>query len=118
MKLSALALSSRPGVENCGQIDEAGGDRDIGDVRYPELVGTVDEQIAGAIRKDRAIVIAVGRSHITASAAKARRTISQEIESMLLDSFEYDKLIREWFSSNDNFSLFRVITEQIGVIES
>src|ERR1700679_3759284 len=53
--------ATRPGVENRSQIDEASGDRDIGDVRYPELVGTVDEQIAGAIRKDRAVVIAVGR---------------------------------------------------------
>ena len=50
--------ATRPGVEDNGQIDEASADGDIGYVRYPELVRTVDEQIARAIREDRAIVIA------------------------------------------------------------
>ena len=31
----------RPGIENDGNIDEATGDGDIGDVRDPELVGPV-----------------------------------------------------------------------------
>ena len=35
--------AARPGVEDSGKIDEARSDRDIGDVRHPELVRTVDE---------------------------------------------------------------------------
>ena len=38
--------ATRPGVEDRRQIDEADSDSDIGDVRYSQLVGAVDDQIA------------------------------------------------------------------------
>ena len=51
----------RPGVEDHREIDEALCDRDVGDVADPELVGAVDGEVAGHERKDRAVVVAVGR---------------------------------------------------------
>ena len=41
-------------------MDEAGHDRDVGDVGDPELVRRVDDHALGPVREDRAIVIAVG----------------------------------------------------------
>jgi hypothetical protein len=38
--------AARPGVENDRDVDEAGGDRDIGQVRYPELVVAMDLEVA------------------------------------------------------------------------
>jgi len=55
--------SARPGVEDGGQVDEAGGDCDLGDVRHPELVRAADDPVTRKIRKDRIVVIAVGRGH-------------------------------------------------------
>ena len=51
----------RPSVEDHREIDEALCDRDVGDVADPELVGAVDGEVAGHERKDRAVVVAVGR---------------------------------------------------------
>ena len=56
----------RPGVEDDREIDEALRDRDIGDVGRPELVGPVDREVAGHERKDRAVMVAVGRAGETA----------------------------------------------------
>ena len=50
----------RPGVEDDREIDEAGGDGDVGDVGHPELVGAVDLEVLGDEREDRPVVIAVG----------------------------------------------------------
>src|SRR5207248_8130264 len=45
--------SARPGVEDGGQVDEAGGDCDVGDVRHPEVVRAVDDPVTRKTRKDR-----------------------------------------------------------------
>src|SRR6516165_3607700 len=61
--------SAGPGVEDHRDVGEA---RLDGDVRYvcdPELVGTVNRQVLGAIRIDRLIVVAVSRRHIAATSA-------------------------------------------------
>jgi hypothetical protein len=34
--------------------------RDIGDIGHPELVWAIDDPAAGEVRKDRAVVVAVG----------------------------------------------------------
>src|SRR5262249_61300880 len=44
--------SARPGVEDGGQVDEAGGDCDVGDVRTPELVRGGDAPVKRQNRKD------------------------------------------------------------------
>jgi len=46
------------------EIDEAGRDGDIGDVRDPELVGPMNLEPLGDIRKDRTVMVAVGRDDI------------------------------------------------------
>ena len=52
--------AARPGVEDDGDIDEAGGDGDVGQVRHPELVGPVDLEVPRDEREDRPVVVAVG----------------------------------------------------------
>ena len=54
--------TARPGVENDGDIDEAGGDGDVGQVRHPELVGPVDLEVPRDERIDRPVVVAVRRA--------------------------------------------------------
>src|SRR5215813_10300211 len=54
---------ARPGVENGSQIDEAGADGDVRDVGHPELVRTVHNPVAGEVREDGPVVVAVGRGH-------------------------------------------------------
>ena len=51
---------ARPGVQNDGGIDEAGRQRDIGDIADPELVRTGRSDIPREVREDRAVMIAVG----------------------------------------------------------
>lgn len=38
--------AARPGVEDDGEVDKARGDRDVGQIRDPELIGTVDLEAA------------------------------------------------------------------------
>ena len=57
--------TARPGIENGRQIDEARGDGDIRDVGNPELVGAGRHNVFRQVRKDRAVVIAVGGGHKT-----------------------------------------------------
>jgi len=52
--------AARPGVQDDGDIDEAGGDRDVGQVRHPELIGSMNLEAAGDPREDRPVVVAVG----------------------------------------------------------
>ena len=52
--------AARPGVEDDREVDEAGGDGDVGQVRHPELVGAVDLEVARDEREDRPVVVAVG----------------------------------------------------------
>lgn len=57
---------ARPSVQNNRQIDEAGAYGDIGDIPDPELVGSVDLEIACDIGVNRTVVIAVGRRDVAA----------------------------------------------------
>ena len=52
--------AARPGVEDDRDVDEAGGDGDVGQVRHPELVGAVDLEVPRDEREDRPVVVAVG----------------------------------------------------------
>ena len=57
--------ASRPGIENGGQIDEAGRDGDVSDVGDPELVRTRRQHVLGKVGKDRPVMVAVGGGHKT-----------------------------------------------------
>src|SRR6266700_205244 len=75
--------SARPGVEDGGQVDEAGGDCDVGDVRHPELVRAVDDPVTRTIRKDRIVVIAVGRGHKPPPALGLQVVLAHEAADLL-----------------------------------
>ena len=59
--------AARPSVENDRDIDEAGGDGDVSQVRHPELVGPVDLEVPRDERVDRPVVVAVGGTGETTS---------------------------------------------------
>lgn len=61
----------RPGIENDGNIDEATGDGDVGDVCHPELVRAVRDDLGGKIGEDRLIVIAVRRRYEAAAGLRS-----------------------------------------------
>ena len=45
------------------QIDEARRNADVGNIRDPELIWAIDDPVAGEVREDRAVAIAVSRGH-------------------------------------------------------
>src|SRR3977135_2084426 len=59
---------ARPRIEDHGQVHEARLDRDVGYVRDPELIGTIDLLVASEIGKNRTLVIAVGRDDVPSAA--------------------------------------------------
>ena len=63
---------TRPGVENDRDVSETFDDSDIGYVRDPELVRSVDRQVFGPIGIDRLVMIAVGRGDISATPARLK----------------------------------------------
>src|SRR5215471_13363274 len=52
---------SRGGFDPLPGVDEAGADGDVRDVGHPELVRTVHNPVAGEVREDGPVVVAVGR---------------------------------------------------------
>jgi hypothetical protein len=55
--------AARPGVQDHRDVDEAGGDRDIGKVGNPQPIGAIDGDLLPPVAKDRLIVVAVRRPH-------------------------------------------------------
>ena len=55
--------AARPGIKDYRQIDEARRNADVGDIRDPELIWAIDDPVAGEVREDWAVVIAVSRSY-------------------------------------------------------
>ena len=62
-RASIERLPARPSIEDRGHVDEADGDRDVGDVGHPDLVRTVDHPVTDEVREDRAIVVAICRGY-------------------------------------------------------
>ena len=54
---------ARPGIQDHGQIDEAGGDAKVGDVGDPQLIGAARRHVLGKIDEDRLVMVAVRGSH-------------------------------------------------------
>ncbi len=57
--------AARPGIEDRRQVDEAAGNRDVGDIGDPQLIGAGQADMLGKVCEDRAIVIAIGGHHET-----------------------------------------------------
>src|SRR5215831_9260811 len=74
---------ARPGVENGSQIDEAGADGDVRDVGHPELVRTVHNPVAGEVREDGPVVVAVGRGHEPLTALGLQVVLTHETADLL-----------------------------------
>ena len=55
---------ARPGIKDCGQVDEATGDGDVGQMGDPQLVGAIGNDRLGQVWENRARMIAVGRDDI------------------------------------------------------
>ena len=58
---------AREGIEDSGEVDEAAGNGDIGQIRNPKLVQTLKNHILGQVREDRAVMRAVGGNDIAAA---------------------------------------------------
>jgi len=78
--------AARPGVRDHRDVDEADGDPDISQIRHPELVRPIADQLLGMIRKDGLVVIAVGR-HDEKPALRRLQTMlaHQSLELLLID---------------------------------
>src|SRR3546814_7670869 len=68
---------ARPGVKDDGDVDEAGRDRDIGNVRHPELVRSGEGHVPGSMGEDRAIEIAVRGRNVAAPDLRLEAVIEQ-----------------------------------------
>src|SRR4030081_1412303 len=69
---------ARPRIEDHGQIHKARLDRDLGYVRDPELIGTIDLLVASEIGKNRTLVIAVGGEDVPWAALGLRAVLAHE----------------------------------------
>jgi hypothetical protein len=74
----------RPGIENDGNIDEASGDGDVGDVCPPELVGPVRDDIGGEIGEDRLIVIAIRCRYEAAAGLRLKIVLAHQPADLLV----------------------------------
>jgi hypothetical protein len=72
-----------PGIEDRSQVDEAGCDRDIGDVSHPELVGAVQRHVLGQTWKDRINVIAIRRRDEAPAPLWIQRVLAHEAANLL-----------------------------------
>jgi hypothetical protein len=75
--------AARPSVEDDGYIDEAGGDRDVGQVRHPELIGAVHLEVARDEREDRPVVVAVGGAGETPSSPRVEVVLAHQPADLL-----------------------------------
>jgi hypothetical protein len=74
---------ARPGVEDRRQVDETARDRDIGEVRHPELVRAVGDKILGQVGIDRPSVVAVGRDHVSPPPLRLQAMLAHEAAQLL-----------------------------------
>src|SRR5215213_3609003 len=83
--------SPGPGIEDHRQINEARSNSNIRDVRDPELVHSIDLQFPGKVRKDRIVVIAVGRRNITPTPSWLEVMLAHEPANLL--AVDHDALV-------------------------
>src|SRR6202040_4462985 len=74
---------ARPPIEDHGQVHKARLDRDVGYVRDPELIGTIDLLVASEIGKNRTLVIAVGRDDVPSAALGLQAVLAHEPADLL-----------------------------------
>jgi hypothetical protein len=73
----------RPGVEDDGEIDEAGPDGDEGDVRHPELVWPVHLEAFGEVGEDRTTIVARRGDHPAPPRPGAQALLAQDPPQLL-----------------------------------
>ena len=69
--------------EDDGGINEANGDRGVGNVCDPELVRPVGRNVLGAVGEDRTIVIAVGRGDETPATLGLQIVLAHQTADLL-----------------------------------
>jgi hypothetical protein len=74
----------RPGIQDDRDVDEAARHRDVGQVRDPELIGTVRHDVLGQVREDRTTVIAVGHRDVAAPDARLQVVLAHETADLLV----------------------------------
>ena len=74
---------ARPRIEDHGQVHKARLDRDVGYVRDPELIGTIDLLVASEIGENRTLVIAVGRDDVPSAALGLQAVLAHEPADLL-----------------------------------
>ena len=84
---------ARPGVEDGGEIDEAAGDRDIGQVRHPQLVGAIGNDSLGQVREDRAGMIAIGCDDIASPPLRLKIVLAHQAAKLL--AVHHDALVAQ-----------------------
>src|SRR3979411_3153364 len=73
-----------PGIQNDGNIDEATDDGDVGDIGYPKLVGSVQDDVLSKVWKDRLVVIAVGRCREATSHSGLKVMLAHKTADLLV----------------------------------
>jgi hypothetical protein len=75
---------ARPGVEDDGNVDEARGDRDVGDVGHPEPVRPIRHDILRQVREDGQFVIAIGGGDIAPAPARLKTMFAHQASDFLM----------------------------------
>jgi hypothetical protein len=75
--------AARPGVEDDREIDEALSDRDVGEVRHPELVGAMDLEVPHDEGVDRPVMVAVGGADEAPSSPRVEVVLAHQPAHLL-----------------------------------
>jgi hypothetical protein len=76
--------AARPSIEDHGDVDEAGCDRDIADVSDPQPVRSVEGHVFRPIGIDRLIVVAVGRCDIAPTDSRLQTVLAHQAFDLLM----------------------------------
>src|SRR3954464_260257 len=81
---AADRVSDNPAcIQDDGDVDEAGRNGDVGDVRHPELVGSVRSHVGREVGEDRLVVVAVRRNDVAPSLLRRQAMLAHEASHLL-----------------------------------
>src|SRR4051794_24288098 len=75
---------TRPGIQDCGQVNEAARNGDVGEVRDPELVRALGNKILGQVGVDRPGMVAVRRDNVAAPPLGLKIIVAHESTQLLV----------------------------------
>src|SRR5271170_7113034 len=84
---------SRPCIENGSQVAEATGKGDVGQVRNPELVWALGNDILGEIWEDRPSMVAIGRNDVASPSFRLQAVLSHQTAKLL--AVHHDALVAQ-----------------------